>query len=87
MKKRNSIQSLVRSILEYIVTVCDSHTAHDIYIVYKGQRRAARWVTHKQYQTSCVNAIIGSLVWPTLQRRRKNLTLNYSTHFTIVTSP
>ena len=51
------------------------HSANNIKTIEKVQRRAARWVTNRHHQTSCVNSIIDSLAWPTLKQRRKKLDL------------
>ena len=51
------------------------------------QRRAARWVTSRYRQTSCVDSILTDLDWPTLQNRRKKarLELFYKFHKGLIT--
>ena len=73
--KETAYKAFVRPILEYSATVWDPHTANDIKTIETVQRRAARWVTNRHHQTSCVNSIIDSLAWPTLQQRRKTARL------------
>ena len=70
-----------------MATVWDLHTANDINTIEKVQRRAARWVTNRHHQTSCVNSIINSLAWPTFLQRRKELDSKCFTHFTTTSSP
>ena len=69
--KETAYKAFVRPILEYSATVWNPHIANDIKTIEKVQRRAARWVTNRHHQTSCVNSIIDPLAWPTLQQRRK----------------
>ena len=71
--KETAYKAFVRPILEYSATVWDPHSANNIKTIEKVQRRAARWVTNRHHQTSCVNSIIDSLAWPTLQQRRKKV--------------
>ena len=61
-------------------SVWDPHTQADIKTLEKVQRRAARWVTSRYRQTSCVDSILTDLDWPTLQNRRKKHDWNYSTN-------
>ena len=79
--KETAYKAFVRPILEYSATVWDPHTANDIKTIEKVQRRAARWVTNRHHQTSCVNSIIDSLAWPTLQQRRKKARLEIFVKF------
>ena len=60
---------------------------HTLQTIEKVQRRAARWVTNRHHQTSCINSIIDSLAWPTLQQRRKKARLEmfYKFHHRLVT--
>ena len=86
--KETAYKAFVRPILEYSATVWDPHSANNIKTIEKVQRRAARWVTNRHHQTSCVNSIIDSLAWPTLQQRRKKLDLKKCfTNFTTTSSP
>ena len=77
--KETAYKAFVRPILEY--------SANDIKTIEKVQRRAARWVTNRHHQTSCVNSIIDSLAWPTLQQRQKKAQLEmfYNFHHRLVT--
>ena len=68
-------KALVRSILEYAATVWDPYTENEISSIKKAQCRAARWVSNRHRQTSCVNSIMDSLEWPTLQQRRRKAQL------------
>ena len=63
------------------------HTQADIKTLEKVQRRAARWVTSRYRQTSCVDSILTDLDWPTLQNRRKKarLELFYKFHKGLMT--
>ena len=63
--KETAYKAFVRPILEYSATVWDPHSANNIKTIEKVQRRAARCVTNRHHQTSCVNSIIDSLAWPT----------------------
>ena len=67
-------------------TVWDPHSANNIKTIENVQPRAARWVTNRHHHTSCVNSIIDSLVWLTLQQRRKKLHLKCFTNFTIAST-
>ena len=80
--KETAYKAFVRPILEYSATVWDPHSANNIKTIEKVQRRAARWVTNRHHQTSCINSIIHSLAWPTLQ-----LDLKCFTNFTTTSSP
>ncbi|KAK2167742.1 hypothetical protein NP493_1264g00008 [Ridgeia piscesae] len=85
--KETAYKAFVRPILEYSATVWDPHSANNIKTIEKVQRRAARWVTNRHHQTSCVNSIIDSLAWPTLQQRRKKARLEmfYKFHHHLIT--
>ena len=85
--KETAYKAFVHPILEYSATVWDPHSANNIKTIEKVQRRAARWVRNRHHQTACVNSIIDSLAWPTLQQRRKKLDLKCFTNFTTTLSP
>ena len=80
-------KAFVRPFLEYSATVWDPHSANNIKTIENVQHRAARWVTNRHHQTSCVNSIIDSLAWPTLQQRRKKsrLEMFYKFHHHLMT--
>ena len=78
--KETAYKALIRLKLEHAASVWDPHTQADIKTLEKVQRRAARWVTSRYRQTSCVDSILTDLDWPTLQNRRKKHDWNYSTN-------
>ena len=65
--KETANKALVRPILEYAATVWDPYTENEISSIEKVQRRAARWVSNRRRQISCVSSIRDSLEWPSLQ--------------------
>ena len=71
--------SLVRSRLDYCAPIWDPHTAQQIDIIERIQRRAARYVLANYDPYASVTAMIQQLNWQTLQQRRTNqrLTLMY----------
>ncbi|XP_076442761.1 uncharacterized protein LOC143281434 [Babylonia areolata] len=73
--KETAYKDLVRPLLEYAATVWDPYTANEIEALQKIQRRAARWVSNRHRQTLCVDSILDSLNWPSLQQRRKKARL------------
>jgi len=56
--KEQAYQSLVRPSLEYVCSVCDPHLKSDINKIEMVQRRAARYITNKQRNTSSVGDIL-----------------------------
>ena len=56
--KEQAYKSLVRPSLEYVCSVCDPHLKSDINKIEMVQRRAARYVTNKKCNTSCVGDIL-----------------------------
>ena len=73
--KETAYKALVRPLLEYAAPVWDPYTENEIEALEKIQRRAARWVTSRHRQTSCVDSILEQLDWPTLQLRSKKARL------------
>ena len=64
--------SLARPLLEYASTVWNPATEKDISRIEVTQRRAARFVSHRYQNTSCVDEMLQTLSWPTLEQRRKS---------------
>ena len=62
--KETAYKALVRPLLEYAAPVWDPYTANEIEALEKIQRRAARWVTSRHRQTSCVDSILEQLDCP-----------------------
>ena len=58
--KETAYNALIRPKLEYAASVWDPHTQADMKTLEKVQRRAARWVTSRYRQTSCVISILTS---------------------------
>ena len=85
MAKQRQDSSL-RPLLEYAATVCDPCTASEIQTIEKVQHRAARWVSNRHHQTSCVNTILDALGWPMLQEqcRKARLKMFYKFHYGLV---
>ena len=85
--KETTYKALIRPKLEYVASVWDPHTEADTKTLEKVQSRAARWVTSRYWQTSCVNSILTDLDWPPLQNRRKKsrLELFYKFHKGLIT--
>ena len=73
--KETAYKALVRPLLEYAAPVWDPYTANEIEALEKIQRRAARWVTNRHRQTSCVDSILEQLDWPPLHQHRKKARL------------
>jgi len=84
--KETAYKALVRPTLEYAAAVWDPYTASETQAIEKVQRRAARWVSNRHRQTSCVDSILQSLDWPSLQQRRKRARLDmfYKFHHGLV---
>ena len=84
--KETAYKALVRPLLEYAATVWDPYTASEIQIIEKVQRIAARWVSNRHRQTSCIDTMLDALNWPTLQerRRRARLEMFYKFHYGLV---
>ena len=68
--KEQAYKTFVRPTLEYASTIWDPHTARNIQVVEKIQRRAARFVTGDYQQTSSVSSMLNTLGWDSLQQRR-----------------
>ena len=83
--KETAYKTLVRPLLEYAATVWDPYTASENQAIEKVQRRAARWVSNRHRQTSCVDNMLDSLDWQTLQRRKKaRLEMLYKFHHSLI---
>ena len=86
--KETAYKALVRPLLEYAAPVWDAYTANDeIEALEKIQQRAARWVTSRHRQTSCVDSILEQLDWPPLQLRARKPAWRCSTNFTMASPP
>ena len=68
--KEQAYKSLVRPSLEYACSVWDPYFAEDINLIESVQRRAARYVTGRQNNTSSVSDLIDQLNWRKLADRR-----------------
>ena len=75
--KQQAYFMLVRLLVEYASTVWDPHTQINIQRLKMVQRRAARYVTNRQRNTSSISNILLSLHWWTLQYERK---VGYKSH-------
>ena len=73
--KQQTYFTLVRPLIEYASTVWDPHTQVNIWRLEIVQRRAARYVTNRQRNTSSVSTMLHSLHMWTLQDRRKDARL------------
>jgi hypothetical protein len=87
--KTTAYRALVRPTLEYACAVWDPYTSSNIKSIEKVQRRAVRWVLNRHRQTSCVDDMLQTLDWPSLQERRKHarLAMLYKHHNHLVTIP
>ncbi|XP_076446393.1 glycine receptor subunit alpha-4-like [Babylonia areolata] len=65
--KETVYKALARPIPEFAASVWDPYLASDIQAIEKVQRRAARWVTNRHRQTSCVSSILTSRSWYPIQ--------------------
>ena len=61
--------------MEYAATVWSPHTKRDISNLERVQRSAARYVMNDYSYYSSVSAMLDSLKWPTLDKRRNYLKL------------
>lgn len=77
--KQAAYKTYVRPILEYAVTVWDTHTQQAIAKLEAVQRRAARFVMRRYRNTSSVSAMMNQLKWTSLEERRRiaRLTMLY----------
>ena len=71
--KESAYISLVRSTLEYTVSVWDPRLAKDINKLENIQRRSARFVKGDYRTTSSVTQMLQELGWQDLQSRRRDL--------------
>ena len=85
-KKETAYKALVHPLLEYAAPVWDPYTANEIEALEKIQRRAARWVTNRHHQTSCVDSILDQLDWPPLQQccKKARLEMFYKFHHDLI---
>ena len=73
--KEQAYKSLVRPSLEYACSVWDPYFTEDINQIESVQRRAARYVTGRQHNTSSVSDMLQHLNWRSLSDRRTDARL------------
>ena len=73
--KCNCYKSMVRPVLEYVLTVWDPHTSANINKIQSVQRRAARFCLNNFSNSSSVTAMLSSLNLPPLKQRRERAKL------------
>ena len=74
--------SYIRPIVEYVSAVRDPHTKRNTDKAEMVQRRCVCYVTGNFDRTSRVTSLLNSLIWPTLEERRRqyHLAVMYRTH-------
>ena len=82
--KEVAYKTLVRPQLKYAAPIW--HPYHDTQIaqVKKVQRTAARWTCRRWRNTSSIGDMLDELGWPSLEDRREQSSLAFSTRFTPV---
>ena len=70
--KQQANFTLVRPLVEYVSSVWNPYTQGNIQKVEMVQRRAARYVTNRNWNISSVSGMLQDLKWRTLQDRRKD---------------
>ena len=73
--RQQAFVSLVRPHLEYCCPVWNPHTNKDITRIEAIQRRAARFVLQQYHRTDSVSAMLNTLEWDTLEKRRQAASL------------
>ncbi|XP_072044978.1 uncharacterized protein [Amphiura filiformis] len=69
--RQQAYESLVRPHLEYSSPVWSPYTKKDIARAEAIQRRAARFVLQKYHRTKSVSAMLNTLQWDTLEKKRQ----------------
>ena len=73
--RQQAYVSLVRPHLEYCCPVWNPHTNKDNTRIEAIQRRAARFVLQQYHRTDSVTAMLNTLEWDTLEKRRQAASL------------
>ena len=71
--KERAYKAFARPVLEYASSVWDPYAQKSADNLEAVQRRAARFVLNRYYNTSSVHRMLDSLGWPSLEQRRKTL--------------
>ena len=69
--KERAYETLVRPQMEYASSAWSSHTDHDISKLEQVQKNAARFVTGDYRLTTSITALVKSIGWDPLEKRRK----------------
>ena len=73
--KQMAYATYIRPTVEYASPVWDPHTKRNTNKIEMFQRRCARYVTGNFDRTSSVTSLLNSLIWPTLEERRRQYRL------------